>query len=80
MVPRKGYSRKAYDANYETAFPPRRTSQEWCDIHKVFVLDADGWRDDPHVWGQRILETDFMARLNRSTIMHKVEEPRSPDA
>ena len=69
MKPRAGYSRKAYAERFP--FPERLTSQEWCDKIGVFVIDADGWRDDPHSWGRRITEAEFNERLNVSTIMHR---------
>ena len=60
-----------YQANYP--FPERKTSQEWCDIHQVFVIDADGWVGCN--WDiERITEAEFNARLSVSTIMHKTPD------
>lgn len=72
MKPRAGYNRKAYADRFP--FPERKTSQEWCDLLGVFVIDADGWREDPGSWDRRITEADFNARLIRSTIMHRTSD------
>ncbi len=78
MVPKKGYSRKAYADRFP--FPERKTSSEWCDIHQVFVLDADGWKGDHLAWGRRITEAEFMTRLNQSTIMHRTPNKAAENA
>jgi hypothetical protein len=72
MIPCKGYNRKAYAERFP--FAERLTSQEWCDRQQVFIIDADGWRDDPMSWGRRITEAEFNSRLLHSTIMHRVPD------
>lgn len=72
MTPRKGYNHRAYRDGYDAIFPVRRTSDEWCDIHQVFVLTANGWNGLD--WDERITEAEFNSRLLVSIIMH-----RTPD-
>lgn len=78
MTPKHGYNRKAYSDRFP--FPERLTSQEWCDRLQVFVIDADGWRDDPQSWGRRITEAEFNARLLKSTIMHRTPNKSAENA
>jgi hypothetical protein len=52
-----------------------RTPDEWCRIHQIEILDADGWRGyDAKDWNEPLTELDFMERANvctqRSTTEH----------
>lgn len=50
-----------------------KTSEEWNEIHKRFIMDPDGW--DRSNWQyswyeEKITELEFKKRLARSTIRH----------
>lgn len=45
-----------------------RTPDEWCRIHQIQILDADGWRGrDAKDWNEPLTELDFMERANVCT-------------
>lgn len=77
--PIKGYNNRAYRDNYP--FAERKTSQEWCDKHQVFVIDPDGWdrANLASAWAERITEAEFNDRLLRSTMMHRTEDKASEE-
>lgn len=48
--------------------------EEWCRIHKVTVIDPDGWRGQKNLpekaWDVEIDEAEFNARVVHCTVMH----------
>jgi hypothetical protein len=51
------------------ASPMKRRPEDWCRIHKVVILDPDGWRGvDSPSWDTPIDEDEFLERMSVSTI------------
>ena len=62
--------------SWDSIFPPRQTSQQWCETLNLFTLTREGWIGQS--WDERITEGEFRRRLALSTIMHRTEEPQAP--
>lgn len=51
--------------------PVRHTSDDWCDILGVTVMDPDGWdrSDFARSWKEEITREEFQERLAGSSIL-----------
>lgn len=48
--------------------PNKKTPDEWCRIHKIQIIDADGWDRTNRNWSSiPITEKEFFANVNDST-------------
>lgn len=48
--------------------PDELPAAEWASIHRVEILDPDGWREDGLPFDAPITEWEFQRRLTVSTI------------
>jgi hypothetical protein len=61
-----------FSDRWDSAFKKKLTSEEWCKLKNVEIIDPDGWRNgDENSWTERITEEEFENRRSRSTVNYK---------